>query len=90
MAFVTVEDRTASAEVVVFPKIYQNSKNVVKEDTAVLISGRIDAREDEKPKIIVQEIRPLNEETAEIAQHQSVEADVKKEQAETVYAHQQY
>ena len=85
MAFVTVEDRTASAEVVVFPKIYQNSKNVVKEDTAVLISGRIDAREDEKPKIIVQEIRPLNEETAEIAQHQSVEADVKKESKQKLY-----
>ena len=79
MAFVIVEDRTSSAEVVVFPKTYQQCRNIIQEDAPVLITGRIDAREDEKPKIIVQEIRPLNEQTAEDAQHQSVEADVKKE-----------
>ena len=79
MAFVTVEDRTSSIEAVVFPKTYQQCRNIIQEDAPVLITGRIDAREDEKPKIIVQEIRPLNEQTAEDAQHQSVEADVKKE-----------
>ncbi len=62
MAYVTVEDVSGGIELVVFPKTLQQSGAYIKEDMAVLISGRIDAREEEAPKIIASEVVPLTEE----------------------------
>lgn len=62
MAYVTVEDITGAIELVVFPKTLQQSGAYIKEDQAVLLQGRIDAREDEAPKIVVSVAYPLTEE----------------------------
>lgn len=62
MAYVTVEDESAGIELVVFPRTLQQSGAYLKEDNAVLLTGRIDAREDEAPKIIASEAVPLSEE----------------------------
>lgn len=63
MAYATVEDMTGMMELVVFPNALQQFGMYLKEDEAVLINGRIDAREDEAPKLIVQSAAPLNEES---------------------------
>jgi DNA polymerase-3 subunit alpha len=47
MAFVKAEDTTGSVDVVVFPKLYQDVKNLLLDGKVVLITGKVDTREDE-------------------------------------------
>ncbi len=61
MAYVTVEDESASIELVVFPRSLQQCGAYLTEDSAVLLTGRIDAREDEAPKVLLNEAQPLTE-----------------------------
>ena len=63
MAYAVVEDMTGSMEVVVFPKTLQAYSAYLAADSAVLLSGRIDAREDEAPKLIAQTVAPLSAES---------------------------
>ncbi len=59
MAFIVVEDLYSSIEVVVFPKVFERYKSLLVEDGIVLITGRVSIREEEQPKILCEEIRPL-------------------------------
>ena len=71
MAYVTVEDESAAIELVVFPRSLQQCGAYLTEDSAVLLTGKIDAREDEAPKILLNEAQPLTE--AAVASMQSRE-----------------
>lgn len=55
MAFVKVQDETGSLELVVFPSIYQNTRSIWIDNKPLLISGKIDFR-DESPSIIVESV----------------------------------
>lgn len=46
MAFARISDLSGSIEVVIFPKIYAICKQLLLHDTAVLVKGRVDERED--------------------------------------------
>ena len=61
MAYVTVEDEFASIELVVFSRALQQCGAYLTEDSAVLLTGRIDAREDEAPKVLLNEAQPLTD-----------------------------
>nr|WP_297174015.1 DNA polymerase III subunit alpha [uncultured Agathobaculum sp.] len=61
MAYVTVEDESASIELVVFSRTLQQCGAYLTEDSAVLLTGRIDAREDEAPKVLLNEAQPLTD-----------------------------
>ncbi|MBI2330294.1 DNA polymerase III subunit alpha [Candidatus Daviesbacteria bacterium] len=52
MAFVKISDGVFSLEVVVFPKIFEVCKDFLIPDTVVLISGRVDKREEELSLIV--------------------------------------
>jgi DNA polymerase-3 subunit alpha len=52
MAFVTLEDETGSIEAVVFPKVYDKISNLLEENKAVYIEGKINIR-DGNPSILV-------------------------------------
>lgn len=60
MAYVVAEDLTGSVELVVFSSVMQQAGDWMKEDKAVWIAGRIDAREDEAPKILPTAMYPLD------------------------------
>ncbi len=45
MAFLTIEDESGEAEVIVFPNIYQDSNSLIQEDEVILVKGKV---EDEK------------------------------------------
>lgn len=66
MAFVSLEDRTGRLEVVVFPRLYQETKNVWLKDQAVLISGRAETKEGRTQEttlsFIAERIIPFKEE----------------------------
>lgn len=61
MAFVKIEDETGSLEIVVFPKIYAQTKRIWAKDRIVLIKGRTELRE-ETSTLIVDEAKLLEEE----------------------------
>ncbi|MDO5142318.1 MAG: DNA polymerase III subunit alpha [Eubacteriales bacterium] len=61
MAYVTAEDESAAIELVVFPRSLQQCGAYLTEDSAVLLTGKIDAREDEAPKVLLNEAQPLTE-----------------------------
>lgn len=68
MAYVTAEDDTAAIELVVFPRSLQQCGAYLTEDSAVLLTGKIDAREDEAPKVLLNEAQPLTESAVESLQ----------------------
>jgi len=57
MAFITVEDMYGSVEVIVFSQLYEGLSAKLKEDSVVVVTGRVSAREDEDAKIVANEIR---------------------------------
>lgn len=58
MSIIQVEDYTGSMEVVVFPRIYQQSQTYLAVDMAVKVHGRLDA--DEKGiQLIADSVKPL-------------------------------
>jgi DNA polymerase-3 subunit alpha len=61
MAFLTVEDKSGSTDVVVFPGVYKEMKKLLKEGKPILIAGRINVRNDEK-SIILNKAKYVDEE----------------------------
>ncbi|NLY70160.1 MAG: DNA polymerase III subunit alpha [Clostridiales bacterium] len=59
MAFIQLEDLVGSIEVIVFPNIYERHRDLINEDSIVVIKGTINCKEDEAPKILADEIYPL-------------------------------
>ncbi|HEX6977493.1 MAG TPA: DNA polymerase III subunit alpha [Patescibacteria group bacterium] len=55
MAFVKIEDGTGTLNIVVFPKIYQKTRNVWVDYKPVLLSGRVDTRDD-APNLLVESV----------------------------------
>ncbi len=53
MAFVTLEDSTGSIEVIVFPKVLSEYGHLLTTDSPVAVTGKISAKEDEDPKILM-------------------------------------
>ena len=58
MAFVRVEDDTGSIEVVVFPRIFDKTRNYWVDYKPVLVTGKVDSRED-NPSLIAEAIDTL-------------------------------
>ncbi len=52
MAFVTLEDMYGSIEVLVFPSVFENYMNLIREGTIVLVRGRVSFTEEKDPKIL--------------------------------------
>lgn len=59
MAFITVEDRYAEMEVIVFPKVLESCAAYLSYDTAIFVTGELSVREDEAPKLLARTILPL-------------------------------
>lgn len=56
MAFAMLEDTTGTVEIIIFPKTFEAVKNFLKEDLIVAVSGRLQVREDENTKLIVEDM----------------------------------
>lgn len=65
MAYLSVEDMTGSMEVIVFPKVLEQSGALTQPDALCYLSARLSLREDEAPKLIALEVLPLEEATVE-------------------------
>lgn len=56
MAFLTIEDMTGAVEVLVFPRVYEESADILNEDARVFISGRVSLEEEKDGKLIADRI----------------------------------
>ncbi len=63
MAFITLEDLSGSIEVIIFPKTLMQFDSIIAEEAIISIIGRINAKEDEHPKIIMDAALPISTET---------------------------
>lgn len=63
MAFITLEDRFAAMEIVVFPKMLEKFGDYLLPDNAVLVKGELSLREDEDPKLLLSSVTPLRRNT---------------------------
>ena len=61
MAFLEIEDLTATSEAIVFPKVYTAFSGKLREGNIVVIRGSASVRSDEKPKLTVDEVMLMDD-----------------------------
>ncbi len=61
MAYVTVEDDTAAIEMLAFSNVLSQYGGYLKENSAVVITGRLSVREEKEPQIVVNRARPISD-----------------------------
>ena len=61
MAYVTVEDDTASMEMIAFSNVLSEHGGYLKENFPVVVTGRLSQREDKDPQIIINRVRPISD-----------------------------
>jgi DNA polymerase III subunit alpha len=72
MAILRLEDLKGTVEVLVFPRTFKDAEKNIAEDAIVFIKGRANLRED-TPKIIAEEILPLEDARKKYTQALSIE-----------------
>ena len=60
MAFLSIEDKTAKTDAIVFPKTYKTLKDSLDENKAMLVVGRLNLRDGEK-SIVIQKAKQVDE-----------------------------
>jgi len=63
MAFIDIEDLTGTMEAIVFPTVFEKYKSLLLPDSKVYVKGRVNYKEDESPKLIVEELSPLEKDS---------------------------
>ena len=61
MGFATLEDLTGQIECLVFPKVYEVYQSLLNVDALVVLAGRLSVREEETPKLLVEQVTPMEE-----------------------------
>ena len=61
MAYVTLEDDTASMELLAFSNVIAKSGNSLTENSAIVIEGRLSVRDEKAPQMVINEIHPIDE-----------------------------
>ena len=76
MAYVTVEDDTASIEMLAFSNVITQYGSYLRENEPVVITGRLSLRDDKEPQIVINRARPMSD----FASQQDVPAPAQKPQ----------
>ena len=61
MAYVTIEDDTASIELIVFSNALNEHGGYLRENAPVVVVGKLSLREEKEPQIIVNRVRPMSD-----------------------------
>lgn len=64
MSFIVLEDFTGSIEIIVFPKTLTKLDSILKEGEIVRVAGRLDIKEDNPAKLIMDTSAPIEKEEA--------------------------
>ena len=87
MAYVTVEDDTAAIEMLAFSNVLNQYGGYLKENAAVVITGRLSVRDDKDPQIVINRARPITDysEMSELVTAKPAEPVVVKPLSGTLY-----
>ena len=69
MAYITLEDDTAAVEMLGFSNVLNQYGGYLRENSAVVVTGRVSIRDEKEPQIIINRVRPIAdfaEETPEL------------------------
>ena len=61
MAYIDLEDNTGGMELLCFSRVLDESMAHIRENNAVLVTGRVSVRDEKEPQIMVDSIRPLTD-----------------------------
>jgi len=61
MAYVTVEDDTAAIEMLAFSNVLSQFGGYLKENSAVVVTGRLSIRDEKEPQIVINRARPISD-----------------------------
>ena len=61
MAYVTVEDDTAAMEMLAFSNVLNQYGGYLRENSPVVITGRLSLRDDKEPQIVINRARPISD-----------------------------
>ena len=61
MAYVTLEDDTASIEMLAFSKVIEQYGSYLYENSPVVITGRLSIRDEKEPQIVINRARPIQD-----------------------------
>ena len=61
MAYVTVEDDTASIEMLAFSNVLNQFGSYLQENSAVVITGRLSVRDEKESQIVINRVRPISD-----------------------------
>ena len=61
MAYVTVEDDTASIEMLAFSNVIGQYGGYLRENSPVVVTGRLSLRDDKEPQIVINRARPISD-----------------------------
>ena len=61
MAYVTVEDDSASIEMLAFSNVLSPYGGYLRENSPVVITGRLSLRDDKEPQIVINRARPMSD-----------------------------
>ncbi len=61
MAYLTLEDLYGQIEVIVFPKCFDNYRQNMEEDFVVVVKGKLDLKEEGRPKLIADSVVLLSD-----------------------------
>ena len=59
MAYVTLEDDTASMEMLAFSNVLQQYGGYIKENAPVVVTGRLSIRDEKEPQIVINRVRSI-------------------------------
>ena len=61
MAYVTVEDDTAGIEMLAFSNVLNQFGGYLRENSAVVVTGRLSIRDEKEPQIVINRARPISD-----------------------------
>jgi len=73
MANLTLEDASGAMEMLAFQRILDQDGSYIAENAPVIIKGKISARDEKEPQLIINELRPLSELDVAVQENQRPE-----------------
>ena len=61
MAYVTVEDDTAAIEMLAFSNVLSQYGGYLRENSPVVVTGRLSLRDDKEPQMVINRARPISD-----------------------------
>ena len=82
MAYISLEDDTGTIEMLAFSRTLDQSGGYIRENSAVIVTGKLSARDEKDPQIMVDNLRPLGDFEEERAKLQTSHTSDKNDSAE--------